>query len=180
MKNNQPPSAGSAAVSPTYVYFVGETDTFCYAKTAQTVAAATSLRPKMAQKYSTLSREELGVPLANLLDNDCLGKLFATHPSEMIQARMILLLDAYIKHSPAFGAAVAAGLDSVIYTAFRTADGNHMIRICGAVRQGRLVTTAEAIALTRELIRVPLLRHLYESDGLAPSSLYHSIAPKAA
>lgn len=180
MQNNHPSLVGAGAVSPTYVYIVGETDTFYYTKNEQTVEAAKRLRPKLARKYSTLSRTELAAMLASLVDNDWLEKLFATHPVEMIQARMVLLLDAYIKDSPAFSAAVASGFDSVVYTAFRTADGNYVVRICGAVTKRGPMTTADAIAVAREILRLPWISSLYENDGLAPSSIYHLIARKTA
>ena len=59
-------------------------------------------------------------------------------------------------------------------------DGNHMIRICGAVTKRRLMTFMDALGIARELLRHPSIRNLYESDALAPSSAYHLLARKTA
>lgn len=55
-----------------------------------------------------------------------------------------------------------------------------MIRICGAVPQRHPMATVDTIGITRELLRLPWIRSLYEGDALAPSSAYYLLAQKSA
>lgn len=168
------PSQSTQPPSPIYVYCVGENETFYYEKTDALLTECRRLQPDLAKQFAALPRPVLAMNLARTVDTDLQPALNGPL-HESARAAVVLLLDTYVMKNPDFHKHVAAGVNSIVLTAFRKQVGGYVIRLCAGFLEDRCVSIPEVLRIVSSCLLLPHVLQAFDGDGLAQSSVYHEI-----